>query len=274
MIALFDWDAFIYRAAFAAQKVIRHVTIPGEEFISSFASAKEMYTWLEEQELSKDDVEVQEELVVRPFNFAKKVLESRLTRCVGYVHSGSSELYITGKDNFRTLLYPQYKANRTRAKPVHLKALMDYSVERLGATVVDGMEADDMLTIRATELDEAGKEWVIISPDKDLRTMPGHHYDPFKEDYKVIDPLEAAFNFYSQVLTGDTADNIPGVYKCGPVKATRLLEDCYDEHEMWEVCKGVYAEAGIPDEDLIRNARLLHMLRHKKDLWEPPCLDE
>ena len=273
MIALYDWDAFAYRAAFAAQTTIRHVSINGEGRRKSpkpFKSAADMKAWLKDNDLEREDVEIREQVKVKKVGHAIRVLEAGLNRSAAYLHSDECELYITGENNFRKLIYPEYKANRTRPKPVHLAAVLDHSVRRLHAEVVDEIEADDKLSIRATELDAEGKDWVIVSPDKDLLTVPGHHYNPFTNTYKVVDPHEAAFNFYCQCLTGDNADNIPGIYGIGPKKAEAILDECLYEDDMYKTVLGVYQEKGLDEEVLIRNARLLHMLRHPLDLWEPP----
>jgi len=272
-VALFDWDAFVYRSAFAAQKVIRHVTVTGagdESHPHSFDTAKEMNEWLKENDLTRSDVEIHEETKLKPVGHAIRIMQSLFKRSHGYLHADKAELYLTGKDNFRHLLYDRYKANRTRPKPIHYEDVLDYSIKTMKAIVVDGMEADDMLSIRGMELEEEGKDWVIVSPDKDLLTVPGHHYNPFTEVYQVVDPLEASFNFYCQILVGDNSDNIPGIYGLGNKKAGLLLEDCLEPEEMYEVVKSVYKENGMDEDVLIRNARLLHMLRHPLDLWEPP----
>ena len=269
-VALFDWDANAYRAAFAAQRLVRHVTVHGVDRTYSFDSAKLMHEWRLENEFTMEDISIQEEVLVKKAGYAIKVAKSQLLRASSFLHATSSELYLTGKDNFRHLLYDQYKANRIRSKPVFLPDVIDYSVKKLGAKVIDGMEADDMLSIRATELDAEGRDWVIISPDKDLLTVAGNHYNPFTEVYQTVDPLEAHYNFYCQLLTGDTADNIPGLLGIGKVRAGRLLEECHDDVEMWNVCKDAYADKGKGEEEMIRNGRLLHMMRHRTDLWEPP----
>jgi hypothetical protein len=268
--ALFDWDAFLYRAAFATQKVKRHVTVEGEDRTSSFDSAADMKGWLEEEGLTRDDINIEEEIVLKPAGHAVTIMKALLKKNMADVNATSAELYITGKDNFRHHLYAQYKANRTRPKPVHLQAVTDYSINKLGAEVIDGMEADDMLAIRATQLSEAGREWVIVSPDKDLLTVAGTHWSPWKETCLIVDPLEAHYNFYSQLLTGDTSDNIPGIRGMGPKGADKLLGDCLEEIDMYNVVVEQYEANGIPPKNLVRNGRLLHMLRHETDLWEPP----
>ena len=46
--------------------------------------------------------------------------------------------------------------------------------------------------------------------------------------------LEGLKNFYKQLLTGDRADNIPGVPSIGPIKSGKILSKCKDELDMFE----------------------------------------
>ena len=56
-------------------------------------------------------------------------------------------------------------------------------------------------------------------------------WNPDKEDSPVLlDPKVAEFNFHKQWLTGDTTDNIPGIWKCGPVKAQKILDSVQPEY--------------------------------------------
>lgn len=270
--ALVDLDGICYRAAFATQKTTRHVTIDGEnDARASFSSAKEMDEWLEENELTRDDITIELEVVAEPAGHAIYVLKHMLRDIEYYTGSHVSELFLTGEDNFRDMLYDQYKANRKgKPKPINLAALREYAIDKMGAELVNGMEADDAISIRATELEEKGEDYFIVSQDKDLWSVPGWHYNFVTQEQELVDPATASFNFYVQLLTGDSTDNIPGIYRIGKVRAENILADCLEDIDFYNTCKAIYEEKGIPEDEMIRNARLLWMLRHDKDLWEPP----
>ena len=54
------------------------------------------------------------------------------------------KLYVTGKNNFRYSIYPEYKATRLKApRPEFLKDAMDQLITEWKADVSDGCEADD-----------------------------------------------------------------------------------------------------------------------------------
>ena len=77
--------------------------------------------------------------------------------------------------------------------------------------------------------------------------------------------------FYTQILTGDAADNIKGLKGIGPVKATKLLAECKSVDQLWEACVKAYDG---DTERIIENARLLWLRRYEGQLWQPPALDD
>lgn len=135
------------------------------------------------------------------------------------------ELFLTGKGNYRELVasIQEYKGNRIQEKPFYYQDIKDYLISVHKAQVIDGMEADDMVGIR--QYAKADRSTCIVGQDKDLRCIPGHHYDPVKEEYFYMSLPESNYWFWSQVLTGDRVDNIlgcgkmvDGVYKSGAKK--------------------------------------------------------
>jgi hypothetical protein len=159
---------------------------------------------------------------------------------------GTPRLFLSGPNNFRKKIYPDYKANRKdRVKPVHLSALRDYLVTEWNAEVTDGYEADDAIGLAQ------GEDTIIISGDKDLKQIPGNHANSKTLDTYTISEEEAAYNFYRQLVTGDKGDNVKGlgIYGWGETstKPDKLLvgltkpelkkavEDLYVEHhgEAW-----------------------------------------
>ena len=175
--------------------------------------------------------------------------------------------YLTGSNNFRNEIAKTapYKGNRVMAKPYHYQLLREYMERAWGFEVIDGMEADDAIGIEAyrNEPDET----IIVSIDKDLNMIRGHHYNFVKEEKYFVTEEEAIRNFYLQILTGDKVDNIIGLDGIGPVKSKKLLKDCNTELEMYEAVLKAYDgdEARV-----LENARLLWILREEKQVWQPP----
>ena len=177
------------------------------------------------------------------------------------------ELFLTGPGNFRYDIaksYP-YKGNRRdTAKPEHLAYLRDYVASELGAEVSEGEEADDLIAIRATELFPNG---IICSIDKDFDQVPGWHYNQRKDSLYWITETEGLVFFYTQILTGDRADNIVGLKGIGPAKAAKILGESTEEVELYDKVLEAY---GGREDYVIENARLLWLRREKGQMWQSP----
>ena len=177
------------------------------------------------------------------------------------------EIYLTGSGNFRHQIAKsyEYKGNRKSAeKPIHLYHIRQYMVDKFDAIVSEGEEADDLIAIEATRL---GPDTVVASIDKDMLQIPCHHFNFGKNEWKTVDEWSGLQFFYNQILTGDRADNIVGLYRVGPVKATKMLSEAKTEQDLWEAC--VKAYDGDVDR-VIENARLLWLRRTEDEIWQPP----
>ena len=182
-----------------------------------------------------------------------------------YVLGENTWFYLTGSGNFRNELatIKVYKGQRP-PKPDHLPATRDQLVERWGAEIVEGQEADDAIGIKATDLNG---DCVIASVDKDLLMIPGTHYNFVKQEWTKVDQEQGDYFFYKQLLTGDQVDNIQGVPGIGPKKAEKAYQGCTTVQEMYQKALEMYN--GDADA-LLENARLLWLRRYEGEMWEPP----
>lgn len=206
-----------------------------------------------------------------PSEVCKQRIDDLMSYCldqtVGFALEGNYKVYLTGKDNFRYDIaksFPYKGHRKDKERPEHLTEAREYLVKEWGASVVDGAEADDAL---ATDLVNYGDEAVIVSIDKDFSTVPGWKYWFVKNEWQYDTEWTALKFFYTQVLTGDSVDNIKGLFRVGPVKAGKILEGASTEEELFEKCLAAY------DGDLervVENARLLHLRRFSGEMWEPP----
>ncbi len=175
--------------------------------------------------------------------------------------------YLTGKDNYRHDIAKTkpYKGNRKDApRPVHLHSLREYLITAWDFRVADGQEADDAIGIHATLTRDNS---IIVSIDKDLDMIPGHHYNPVKKDHYYVNDKEAIKNFYRQILTGDKVDNVQGLRGIGPKKADKILGDFDTDLAMYEaVLKAYDGDA----ERVLENGQLLWIRRRKDEIWQPP----
>lgn len=167
--------------------------------------------------------------------------------------------------NFRvdTAKAKPYKGTRKQEKPFHFHNLRAYMLSEYDCIVANGMEADDLICVHMTEYRKdtvwsGGKpedtSVICCTRDKDLRMCPGWHYgwkcgkqEQFGPEFvDELGYLEISSSsprkikgtglkfFFSQLITGDTVDNIPGLPKRGPVFAYDLLSNCTSEGELRE----------------------------------------
>lgn len=167
-------------------------------------------------------------------------------------------LFLTGKNNFRYSIYPEYKAHRPTEKPFWLEKCRQYLIATFNAEVIDGQEADDALGIAQT------KDTIICSIDKDLLMIPGRHYNFVKDEFQEVTNDSGMRHFYMQCLTGDRSDNIKGIEKIGPKKAEKILAGCVTEQELFNAVRDAYSN----DEEFLMNGRVLWIRRKENEDWK------
>lgn len=181
--------------------------------------------------------------------------------------------YLSGGNNFRYSIYPEYKANRKDVpKPVHLEAVKELLIKQWKCKVTDGIEADDALGIDQDE------NTVICSIDKDLLQIPGKHYNFVKQEWATVSPMQGLRHFYGQIITGDATDNIPAfdgkLRNKVPIFVQKLIDPLQElmyEIEMYDYVVGVY-EGDL--DRLHRNAQLLYIQKKEGDAWRIPITTE
>lgn len=209
---------------------------------------------------------------------SKEIAEIRtdelIRRIVHDVEAQSYKCFLSGQENFRYGIYPEYKANRRDfVRPIHLESIREHIVRYHMGVVVQG-EADDELSI---EQHVHGDRSIICSIDKDLLQVPGWHYNFVTGVTRLISPFDGMRNFYVQVIAGDGADNIPSydgkVRNQVPKFIQRLIEPLYemtDECEMYNYVLSIYCENENQEDILHRNAKLLYLSKKENDYWQPP----
>jgi len=153
-------------------------------------------------------------------------------------------VFDSGRSSQRTKLFPAYKAQRPPPPDdlVPQFSLARHAIDALGIPRVEvpEIEADDIIASYAHAAQRAGKAVTIVSSDKDLMQLVGHHHgdrpaiqvlDTMKQ--RLVDPeaVEEKFGVRPELLgdllalTGDSSDNIPGVPGIGPKTAAGLLHE-------------------------------------------------
>ena len=139
---------------------------------------------------------------------------------------------------FRDDLYPAYKANRPplpddlRDQIAPLLAIV--KAMGLPLLVIDGVEADDVIGTLTSQATAQGVNTLVSTGDKDMAQLVNEHVTLINTMTGVIldrQGVKDKFAIWPEqvidylALMGDSADNIPGIPKCGPKTAAKWLAE-------------------------------------------------
>lgn len=202
---------------------------------------------------------------------ARSRVDIDIVEFVERLNGSSYTVCFSDKANFRKDVYPQYKANRKDLrKPVAFAALKAYILECWPCATWKNLEADDVMGIMATD---PRKDVVIVSADKDMRTIPGRWFNPNNPDAGIIHVSrdDADRNHLIQTLTGDRVDGYPGCPGIGPARAEKIVDGG------WSAVVDAYVKAGLNEAVALTQARMAYILRKgdyvrksgRVKLWDP-----
>lgn len=238
-----------------------------------------------------------------PLSHSLKLLKNAINEILKDCRTESYELYISGKDNFRDdiAVTQVYKGNRDNRKPEFYGDMVHYLISAWGAQPVNGMETDDMVSIRLWEDfvacggDKDKATIILSSPDKDLKNTPGWHYNPRTKKLQWFTEEQSMRHFWFQMLFGDRVDHVKGlpylpVEKCeewgvtkraakgvGEASAKQIMSDTQTAEEaekrVWEAYRAWGEDAGLDEEEVTayftEQANLLWMVRELNEFNEP-----
>jgi 5'-3' exonuclease len=196
--------------------------------------------------------------------------------CMHYVlqNSGATHYiaYIKGKGNYRYEIEPNYKANRSKLEqPKHWELVKRLLIEKWNAVEVNGIEVDDAVNITYRALDNT----FICAIDTDLLSLQSlenrPHWNWRKQEHVTITEEQAAYKFWTDMITGQSGDNIKGLVGKGKVFAKNLLVGDYKEFRMKVLgaYEQVYKDSLTTDYEVYKNFNLLYILDSKEDFIIP-----
>lgn len=235
-VVLFDYDSMIYKA-------LHYIVVSDDYKATDHPKTGLMRKWFNEGR-SREWMET--EIVNLTINRLEQMGNNifQAIEDTGIDIAGIEYFLTSCPNSIRKEKSPIYKANRKRNNWVRLvrKTLLEMGF----ASVNDQWEADDLIKDRAVEL---GVDCcVICSIDKDLKQIPGVHFDYNRPRLKnpngspqldenghrkiapcrgldIVSDQDADSFFWLQMLTGDSGDNIKGIPRVGPKKAEKILSD-------------------------------------------------
>jgi 5'-3' exonuclease len=149
------------------------------------------------------------------------------------------------RGNFRKQISKTYKANRIgREIPPILNELQEYVKEQYEAKQGYGVETDDLVATYWTNLTETfGRdEVIIVSIDKDYKQLPCliYNYHSKHQCFYTITEQEAKRNFYTQMIVGDSADNVNFCKGYGESYCKKAFVDCLSDYSYIRVVFELY----------------------------------
>lgn len=261
---LIDSDIVAVSASAAAEE--RFYSARGQRF----KTKKEMKEALGEV----DEEEIERIVEPAPFSHARQNARMLIQSILDAVAPVSDvKLFLSGPNNFRydIATIKPYKGNRDKsAEPIWRKDVEEWLIEEYGATRTNGYEADDAMAVEFCKNPEGT---VLCSQDKDFMQLPKlRMYNWYGEGKHVqVSLLEAARNFYKQLLIGDVTDNIEGCRGIGKAKAEKAIDRLTDPKLMMTACYILYQKEYGKDAwaHLEENARLIFLCRTEKHLENP-----
>ena len=178
------------------------------------------------------------------------------------------KLFFSDTKNFRKKIAPSYKGHRNRKKPCGYKRVINKLKTEFDVVIMPTLEADDAMGIYATQY--PGN--VIVSPDKDMKQIPGTLYN-LDEKFTITSDSGRAWHLI-QCLSGDQTDGYSGVPGIGVKRAQTLFDK---EGYSWRTVVKAFTDKGLNEYDAIMNARLAKILtiddydteKQEPILWTP-----
>lgn len=294
MHGFLDGDIVVFKCGFAAERNIWFLSWDPDPTVSEnrgvhrqhkeFEYKREAMEHLDKvcpgkfSRVEDEDYSLWSERELEPLSHALNNVKRLITKvCEANDLNPDTDLTVTlspGGETFRHKVATTrpYKGNRKKShRPSYEKEIRTYIIENYVTEVAVGEEADDLMAIGQTRL--GPHESIILSIDKDLDQVPGLKYNFNHEIGYDISQYQADYNFCTQLLTGDSTDNIPGLPKVGPAAASKALHGLETYEEMMEeVARQYQIRAGQDDwyAYMVEMGQLVWIRRKPDEMWQPP----
>lgn len=295
-LLLIDADTLLYSSASKEEIRKCKATHTPTNRTKVFPSKTAFNNWLAENpKWDKEDfVFAVEQELVGEIAFACASVRNKIDKVLEAVSPKDFKVCIQGEGNFRKFKeakYVTYKGQRT-AKPLLYQDVYDYVKRKYKNNLIisEGEETDDVLTIEGWKHwnENKGESLIIAACDKDIQAnVPGYFFNYLYPDEGVVfnDPISQAKKYWTQVLIGDTADNIPGIShlhrytkekygiktnNCGKVAAAKILCEVGSEKECAQRVIEAY-KLSWPDtwyDTISEMCFFLWLRRHEGDMFE------
>ena len=209
----------------------------------------------------EEGIDFGNDVIVTQSNFSNvlKIFEREIKKVKTAMMDDDIILYFSSTENFRKKIFGDYKGHRNRRKPLGYRRLVNHCQDNYNFVCRKGLEADDSIGIDATNPKYASLDNIVVSPDKDMKQIPGVLWN-LTDDVEEITKEDGDTWHLIQSLAGDPTDGYAGCPGIGVKRAADLL----NKHDSkWEAICQAFRERGLSDDDALLNARLAKILQHE-----------
>lgn len=274
---IFDADSIAYKAAAANEEKSIKTEHIEKGVVESWANRTAFREHIKDTNHTEDMYIITDVQEPRHSSYGKSLIRDMIKGYHNRTGVSKGTIYIGGENNFRdeiplpmthvatvgkwagkSKIGGKYKENREDTiRPVQLKELRQWMIKELGAVVVNGMEVDDISSIRAYEGFKSDTRIIQVTEDKDALQCSGWLFNPakmmkpvlikgFGELHKEAKGVKGTGRLwlYYQALYGDSVDNYHGcdLWKIqqdkagksvtfGEVAAFNILKDAKNDKE-------------------------------------------
>ena len=161
----------------------------------------------------------------------KDRIDEIMSELVGLTEASHYKVFLEAPNtrSFRSLFHKDYKGNRVSKKPDNFREIRDYIIEVYNPYLSYLEETDDSIVSTHKYISDNYPltSVVIATPDKDFKTKEVSIFDTYHGRYGELYDIskdEAEYNFYFQMLVGDSADNVKGCKGVGKKGAEKILD--------------------------------------------------
>jgi len=181
--AVFDGDELIYGVGFACEeRLVQAQNLSEPDGKALFKNKTQMVKFLSGI-VDKKDIpnvfSIENIVKAEPLANALSTVKRTINNVRNKLKAGNYEIYIGGKGNFRDELPlpSKYKDRDNTHKPLLFQEIKDYLINYHDAVIVDGREADDVITSRMYDGFKSKQKIVGVTQDKDATQASGWLYN-------------------------------------------------------------------------------------------------
>lgn len=246
-----DSDSAIYACCFITVQTEHYAELNGK-MVYRGKNKNKYNKWFKElSPIDQTCVNYSKSVKQLPFSEARKAFDGWLVELQKLAGNDRFVLLLTkGGSCFRTYraTLRKYKGNRDNlVKPPYYDELRAHLTKKHKALMYLKWEADDTACMAMeSAADKPDTVAILAAIDKDLDQQAGRHINPNKKTEGVfnVSKIEGLRSFYKQMLMGDVADNIPGLFRVGAKhKSVLAIQDCNTEMELFSLVWKAYQKS-------------------------------